>query len=87
MTFGNSFFVAPNVIDFSTVFLKFSPLSQGAVLGTLSGIGIMFVLVIIWAVGNDRNDVYRVSFISLHQYMQCCIQPMNRHVLKVNERQ
>ena len=60
MTFGNSFVVAPNTIDFTSVFLKFSPLNQAAVIGMLSGLFVVFFFIILWAIGRDRKDFYRV---------------------------
>ena len=61
MVFANSFFVAPNSIDFSSVFLKFSPLSQAAVLGALSGIFLIYFIVIIFLIRLDRRDTLKVS--------------------------
>ena len=61
LTFGNSFFVAPNTIDFSTVFLKFSPLNQAAVIATICGVFLMYALVVVWARRKDRRDVFKVS--------------------------
>jgi hypothetical protein len=46
LTFGNTFYVAPNTIDFSTVFLKFDLKSQAAVLGTLIGILVIYLLLL-----------------------------------------
>ncbi|KAH3806940.1 hypothetical protein DPMN_135270 [Dreissena polymorpha] len=60
MTFSNSFHVAPNRIDFSTVFLKFSPLNQAAVMATLIMILLMYALVIVWTRRQDRLDVLKV---------------------------
>ncbi|XP_052217967.1 polycystic kidney disease protein 1-like 2 [Dreissena polymorpha] len=59
MTFSNSFHVAPNRIDFSTVFLKFSPLNQAAVMATLIMILLMYALVIVWTRRQDRLDVLK----------------------------
>ncbi|XP_060565690.1 polycystin-1-like protein 2 [Ruditapes philippinarum] len=56
MVFGNSFFVAPNAIDFSTVFLKFSPLNQAAVLGTLAGLFTIYIISVIFLARLDRKD-------------------------------
>jgi hypothetical protein len=60
MVFGNSFFVAPNAIDFLTVFLKFSPLSQAAVFGTLTGIFIIYIISVILLARLDRKDKLKV---------------------------
>ncbi|KAJ8307755.1 hypothetical protein KUTeg_014695 [Tegillarca granosa] len=56
MTFANTFYVAPNTIDFSTVFLKFSPLNQAAVLATLCLILVIYILLMIWARHQDKKD-------------------------------
>jgi len=60
LTFGNTFYVAPNTIDFSTVFLKFDLKSQAAVLGTLIGILVIYLLLLIWARHQDKKDIVRV---------------------------
>jgi len=70
MTFANSFYVPPNKIDFSSVFLKFSPLNQAAVMATLILIFIIYILIIIWARRQDKKDLLRVSEPSqLYEYM------------------
>ena len=51
------------MIDFTSVFLKFSPLNQAAVIGTLSGIFVIFVFVIIWAFSKDGKDIYKVNIV------------------------
>lgn len=60
MVFANSFYVAPNSIDFASVFLKFSPLSQAAVLGTISGIAVIYVIAVLFLIRLDRNDKLKV---------------------------
>ena len=59
-SFASSFFVAPTLIDFSTVFLKFD-LNNAAVYGTLIGLGVIWILVIVWARRKDQQDKERVS--------------------------
>ncbi|XP_045211050.2 uncharacterized protein LOC123562481 [Mercenaria mercenaria] len=59
MTFANTFYVAPNTIDFSTVFLKFSPEDQAAVIAVLVLVFLIYVLVIIWARRHDRKDLLK----------------------------
>ncbi|KAK3583593.1 hypothetical protein CHS0354_039412, partial [Potamilus streckersoni] len=59
LTFGNTFFVAPNAIDFSTVFLKFSPLDQAAVMATLLIISITYIIIIVWSRWQDRRDILK----------------------------
>ena len=51
------------MIDFTSVFLKFSPLNQAAVIGTLSGMFVIFVFVIIWAFSKDGKDIYKVTIV------------------------
>lgn len=73
MVFGNSFFMAPNAIDFSTVFLKFSPLNQAAVLGTLAGLFIIYLIAVIFLGKLDKKDKLKVSdflyyILTLHSY-------------------
>ena len=51
------------MIDFTSVFLKFSPLNQAAVIGTLSAMFVIFVLVIIWAFSKDGKDIYKVTIV------------------------
>lgn len=60
MVFSNSFFAPPNAIDFSTVFLKFSPLSQAAVMGTLCAIFLIYIIAAIYLAGRDRHDQLKV---------------------------
>jgi hypothetical protein len=67
MTFANSFYVAPNKIDFSSVFLKFSPLNQAAVMAVLILIFIIYILIIIWTRRQDRKDLLKVN--DLLQYL------------------
>ncbi|XP_052760826.1 polycystic kidney disease protein 1-like 2 [Mya arenaria] len=56
LVFANSFFVAPNTIDFATVFLKFSPLSQAAVLGALTSLLFIYIVAVLYLKGLDRRD-------------------------------
>ncbi|WAR15130.1 PK1L2-like protein, partial [Mya arenaria] len=56
LVFANSFFIAPNTIDFATVFLKFSPLSQAAVLGALTSLLFIYILAVLFLIGLDRRD-------------------------------
>ena len=62
LTFGNSFFVTPNSIDFSSVFLKFSPLNQAAVMGAIIGIFIIYIIAVVTVMGLDRQDVVKVWY-------------------------
>ncbi|XP_045214928.2 uncharacterized protein LOC123565009 [Mercenaria mercenaria] len=59
LTFANSFYVAPNKIDFSSVFLKFSPLNQAAVMATLILILLIYIIIVIWTRRQDRKDLLR----------------------------
>ncbi|KAH3817413.1 hypothetical protein DPMN_118947, partial [Dreissena polymorpha] len=56
LVFANSFFVAPNSIDFSTVFLKFSPLNQAAVTGTFSCLLLFYIVGVVVFARMDRRD-------------------------------
>ncbi|CAC5377684.1 PKD1L2 [Mytilus coruscus] len=59
LTFGNTFYVAPTRIDFSTVFLRFDITNQGPVIGTLITILVIYVLLLIWARHQDKTDIAR----------------------------
>ncbi|KAL4240289.1 polycystic kidney disease protein 1-like [Mactra antiquata] len=59
LTVANSFYVPPNMIDFSSVFLKFSPLNQAAVMSVLILILIIYVIIVIWARRQDRKDLLK----------------------------
>ncbi|XP_061175577.1 uncharacterized protein LOC133184503 [Saccostrea echinata] len=59
MTFANSFYVAPNTIDFATVFLKFSPKDQAAVLATFALILVLYIALMIWGRHQDKKDIVR----------------------------
>ncbi|CAG2248795.1 PKD1L2 [Mytilus edulis] len=59
LTFGNTFYVAPNTIDFSTVFLRFDITNQGPVIGTIITILVIYVLLLIWARHQDKRDISR----------------------------
>lgn len=68
LTFANSFYVAPNKIDFSSVFLKFSPLNQAAVMATLLLIFLIYIIIVIWARRQDRKDLLKVgNYVHLHR--------------------
>ncbi|XP_070186772.1 polycystin-1-like protein 2 [Littorina saxatilis] len=58
MTFASSFFVAPNTIDFSTVFSKFA-LNNASVYGTIICLAVVWVLGLIWARRKDQKDKER----------------------------
>ena len=61
LVFANSFFVAPNTIDFSTVFLKFSPIEQAAVMGAIGTIFIIYLIALIFLIKLDKRDTLKVS--------------------------
>lgn len=61
MTFANSFHVPVNKIDFSNVFLKFSPMNQAAVMSTLILILLIYLVIVIWARRQDRKDLLKVT--------------------------
>ncbi|XP_052243454.1 polycystic kidney disease protein 1-like 2 [Dreissena polymorpha] len=56
LVFANSFFVAPNSIDFATVFLKFSPLNQAAVTGTFACLLLLYIISVVVLARMDRRD-------------------------------
>ncbi|WAQ96750.1 PK1L2-like protein [Mya arenaria] len=62
MTLANSFYVPPNRIDFSNVFLKFSPLNQAAVMATLIIVLLIYLLIIVWARRQDRIDLLKDNY-------------------------
>uniref|UniRef100_A0A8W8K4X6 PLAT domain-containing protein n=1 Tax=Magallana gigas TaxID=29159 RepID=A0A8W8K4X6_MAGGI len=59
LTFANSFYVAPNTIDFSTVFLKFSPKDQAAVLAIFILVIVLYVILMIWGRHQDKKDIVK----------------------------
>ena len=59
ISFASSFFVAPNTIDFSTVFLKFDP-TNASVYGTLIGLFLLWILALAWTRRKDAQDKQRV---------------------------
>ena len=59
-SFASSFFVAPNTIDFSTVFSKFD-ITNASVYGTLIGLLLLWVLALLWARRKDHQDKLRVG--------------------------
>lgn len=80
MVFGNSFVVAPNSIDFSAVFLKFSPLSQAAVMGTLAALYILYILAVILLRKRDRRDALKALIIFIHLFLNLyCITTLSRN--------
>ncbi|OWF51801.1 Polycystic kidney disease protein 1-like 2 [Mizuhopecten yessoensis] len=67
--FATSFYVPPNSIDFDSVFGKFDIVSNGAVLGTVVGVIILYVAVAVWAWRRDRRDheMWALSYMSDNQ--------------------
>ncbi|KAH3828431.1 hypothetical protein DPMN_130393 [Dreissena polymorpha] len=61
LVFANTFVAAPNSIDFATVFLKFSPLNQAAVLGTFACLFLLYLIGVIVFAKFDRRDRLKVS--------------------------
>ncbi|XP_071131781.1 polycystin-1-like protein 2 [Mytilus edulis] len=53
--FATTFYVPPNTIDFGSVFSKFD-ISNSAVLFTVISIIVLFLLISIWAVRQDKRD-------------------------------
>ena len=61
LTFANSFYVAPNTIDFATVFLKFSPQDQAAVLAIFCIVIVLYIVLMIWGRHQDKKDIVKVG--------------------------
>ncbi|KAK3599276.1 hypothetical protein CHS0354_028631 [Potamilus streckersoni] len=59
MIIGNTFYVPVNAINFPTVFLKFSPYDQAAVISMLVSAAVAFGLVVVWAARKDKTDFLR----------------------------
>jgi len=59
--FATTFYVPPNIIDFSSVFDKFDILNNGAVFGTVIALLCLYALLCVWALVQDRADKNRVS--------------------------
>ncbi|XP_070188678.1 polycystin-1-like protein 2 [Littorina saxatilis] len=55
VAFASSFFVAPNTIDFSTVFSKFD-ITNASVYGTLMVLFFLWILALVWARRKDKQD-------------------------------
>ncbi|XP_033755934.1 uncharacterized protein LOC117338692 [Pecten maximus] len=64
--FATSFYVPPNSIDFNSVFGKFDIVNNGAVLGTLVGVIVLYIIMAVWAWRQDRRDHERwaLSYLS-----------------------
>ena len=60
MSFASSFFVAPNTIDFSTVFSKFD-ITNASVYGTFIALLLLWILALVWARRKDNQDRLRVG--------------------------
>ncbi|XP_076816222.1 uncharacterized protein LOC143462076 isoform X1 [Clavelina lepadiformis] len=58
---GSEFFVAPNFIDFSTVFSKIDLISNGAVFFTVTAFLVLYTLIVIWARREDNRDLIKWS--------------------------
>jgi polycystin 1L2 len=58
-SFASSFFVAPNTIDFDTVFLKFD-ITNASVYGTLIGLFCLWLLAVLWTRRQDNKDKQQV---------------------------
>jgi polycystin 1L2 len=59
-SFATTFYVPPNTIDFSSVFSKFD-ISNSAVLFTVVGLIVLFIIISIWAYRQDRKDPEKVG--------------------------
>lgn len=59
--FSNSFYVPPNVIDFSTVFNKFDLVNNGAVFGVVIAFISIYLILLVITRHYDRKDFIRVG--------------------------
>jgi len=59
---ANSFDFAPNTINFATVFLRFSPKSQAAVLGAVLSVFVIYAIAVVYLRRRDRNDQLVVRY-------------------------
>jgi len=57
--FATTFYVPPNMIDFSAVWAKFDP-TNAAVYGTIIALLVVYILGCIWARREDKKDFDRV---------------------------
>ncbi|CAF5220758.1 unnamed protein product, partial [Rotaria magnacalcarata] len=59
-TFGGDFYVPPNTIDFSTVFLKFKKLHENAaVFSTVMVILGLYIIAAVWTRRTDKQDLIK----------------------------
>ena len=69
--FAVSFLAAPNTIDFSTVWAKFADLgSNAAVFSTVTSVLLLYVLLLVWARYQDKQDLAWVILVIL-TILQC----------------
>lgn len=65
VTVSNTFFVPPNAIDFSTVFSKFDIINNSTVFSVVVGIFLLFIIILVIALRQDRKDEHVGHFRSL----------------------
>ena len=58
--FGASVAVAPNMIDFKTIFLNFDPQNM-SIIGLCSALILLYILGVIWARRRSKQDIIAVS--------------------------
>lgn len=66
LTFANTFDYAPNAVDFATVFLRFSPKNQTAVLGTIVSIFVLYAVSVVILRRKDKADRLAVSILFMY---------------------
>ncbi|XP_076076044.1 polycystin-1-like protein 2 [Mytilus galloprovincialis] len=55
-SFATTFYVPPNTIDFGSVFEKFDLKNNAAVFATVVSLVLLYMLLCVWAFGQDRKD-------------------------------
>ena len=60
-SFATTFYVSPNTIDLSSVFSKFDLKDNAAVFSTVICLVIVYILICVWAVKQDKKDIIRVN--------------------------
>lgn len=78
-TFSSSFYVPPNVINFLTVWGKFDA-SNASVYGTLIGVFVSYMILVIILRKQDKKDVDRVNVL----YNQFAFN-LNYYLVKIKE--
>ena len=62
-SFATTFYVPPNTIDFGSVFSKFDLTNNAAVFSTVICLIIVYMLIVVWAFRQDKQDHERVNIL------------------------